>query len=72
MQTTDLWTKWFTRIIQLIGAGTFVEQVVVGQLTEEDRPWILLISVAMMLGAQGLRMFLKGILNVIEKSGDDK
>lgn len=59
----DPWSIWFSRLIQLIGLGTFVEQVIVGQ-GSPDRPWVLLISLAMMLGGLGLQLLLRAFLRI--------
>lgn len=59
----DPWTIWFSRLIQLIGVGTFVEQVFVSQ-GATDRPWVLLISLAMMLGGLGLQLLLRALLRL--------
>lgn len=59
----DPWTIWFSRLLQIIGVATFIEQLVVGQ-GNTDRPWILLISLAMMLGGLGLQMLLRALLRL--------
>jgi len=59
----DPWAIWFSRLIQLAGLGTFVEQVIVGQ-GDADRPWVLLISLAMMLGGLGLQLLLRALIRI--------
>lgn len=63
-QTVDLWSKWFNRLLQVSGWGTIVEQVIVGQ-GGRDRPWILLVGVALILGGAGLRMLLRSAVRLI-------
>ena len=59
----DPWSIWFSRLIQIIGLGTFIEQVAVGQ-GHTDRPWILLISLAMMIGGLGLQLLLRALIRI--------
>ncbi len=61
--STDPWAIWFSRFLQIIGVGTFLEQLIVGQ-GGADRPWILLISLAMMLGGLGLQMLLRALTRI--------
>lgn len=61
--TQDPWTIWFSRLLQIIGVGTFIEQLIVGQ-GGDDRPWILLISLAMMLGGLGLQLLLRALIRI--------
>jgi hypothetical protein len=60
----DQWSKWFNALLQFTGWGIIVEQVIVGQ-DGHDRPWILLIAIAMILGGAGLRLLLRGALRML-------
>lgn len=62
-ESSDPWTVWFSRIVQIVGLVIVVEQLVVGQ-GSPDRPWILMIAVAMMLGGIGLQLLLKAVLRI--------
>ena len=64
----DRWSLWFTRLMQLVGLGIVVYETLVVQ---SDRPWLLLVAVAMMLGGQGLRLLLRGARGLMEEAGDD-
>lgn len=63
----DPWTVWFSRFLQVTGLGAFIEQLVVGQ-GAPDRPWILLISLAMMIGGLGLQILLRAVLRIGDTS----
>jgi hypothetical protein len=51
----DQWSVWFFRLVQLVGLGAFLFELVVTRL---DRPYILLVGLAMMLGGSGLQLVL--------------
>jgi hypothetical protein len=55
----DRWSLWFPRTMQSTGLLAFVYEVVVER---QDRPWILLVAMAMMLGGVGLRLVLNYVL----------
>lgn len=62
---------WFTRAMQLVGLLLVVtEQVAVLFMDREPEPWLLLVSVAMMLGGLGLRLILRGAAQMLDP-GDD-
>lgn len=59
--TSDPWSLWFWRIVQIIGLFVFLEQVAVGGGARPDRPWILLIACAMMLGGFGMVTLIRAV-----------
>jgi hypothetical protein len=59
----DRWTLWFFRIVQVVGLAIIIEQLIVGQ-GKEDRPWILLIGLAMLLGAFGIQLGLRAVMRI--------
>lgn len=61
--SSDPWSIWFSRLVQVAGFGVFIEQVIVSQ-GSPDRPWILLISLAMMLGGLGLQLLLRALVRI--------
>ena len=60
---SDPWSIWFSRIIQIVGLGLVVYEAVV---EHTDRPWLLLVASAMMLGGLGLQLVLRALLGRIE------
>lgn len=52
-QATDPWSIWFFRLVQLVGLGSFIYELAFSRL---DRPYILLVGLAMMLGGAGLQL----------------
>jgi hypothetical protein len=64
----DRWSLWFTRLMQLVGLGIVCYETIVVQ---RDRPWLLLVAVAMMIGAQGLRLLLRGARGIMEEAGHE-
>lgn len=60
---SDPWQIWFSRIVQIVGLGAFIEQLIVSQ-GSPDRPWVLFISLAMMLGGLGMQMLLRAIARI--------
>jgi hypothetical protein len=60
----DPWTIWFWRVVQIVGLLVFLEQVVVGGGARPDRPWILLIACAMMLGGFGMVTLIRAVTRI--------
>lgn len=56
---TDPWSIWFSRLVQVVGLGVVIFETVV---EENDRPWLLLVATAMMLGGLGLQLVLRALL----------
>jgi hypothetical protein len=55
----DLWSIWFSRLMQIAGLGLVIYEATVEQV---DRPWLLLVATAMMLGGLGLRLVVEWAL----------
>lgn len=55
VEVNDRWSLWFPRTMQSTGLLAFVYEVVIER---QERPWILLVAMAMMLGGVGLRLVL--------------
>ena len=56
---SDPWSIWFSRLIQVVGLGLVIYEAVV---EHTDRPWLLLVASAMMLGGLGLQLVLRWLL----------
>lgn len=52
----DAWGKWFSRVMQTVGLGVVVFEA---GWERNDRPWLLLVAVAMMTGGLGLQILLR-------------
>lgn len=61
-EPSDRWSLWFPRAMQSTGLLAFVYEVVIER---QDRPWILLVAMAMMLGGVGLRLVLNYVLGKV-------
>lgn len=59
---TDPWSIWFSRLIQIVGLALVIYEALV---EENDRPWLLLIAAAMMLGGVGLQLLVRWALGRI-------
>lgn len=57
--TTDPWSIWFSRLIQVCGLGVVAYETVV---EHTDRPWLLLVATSMMLGGLGLQLVVRWAL----------
>jgi hypothetical protein len=55
----DLWSIWFSRLMQIAGLGLVIYEATVERV---DRPWLLLVATAMMLGGLGLRLVVEWAL----------
>jgi hypothetical protein len=64
----DRWNTWFWRAMQIVGAAIIIEQLIVGQGTK-DRPWMLLVGLALILGAFGVQLGLRAALRIIGGGG---
>lgn len=56
--------------MQIVGLMIVVVQVAVaaGTSTRPDRPWVLLVAVAMMIGGFGMELLLRAALRIVGKS----
>jgi hypothetical protein len=59
--TPDPWTIWLSRLIQVFGLVGFLHELIIG--TVKERPYILLVCVAMMMGGAGLQLILRWALS---------
>jgi hypothetical protein len=57
------WDTWFWRLVQICGLGLVIYEA---RFEHADRPWLLLVAVAMMLGGLGAQFVLRWILGRIE------
>lgn len=60
----DTWTKWFYRGIQGLGVATWIYEVVGEQI---DRVWLLILSVALMIGGTGMELVVRAFARRIER-----
>lgn len=58
-QKPDPWQIWFSRLIQIVGLAVVVYEV---RWEHNDRPWILLVAVAMMTGGLGLQALARWLM----------
>lgn len=58
----DRWGASFFKLVQVSGLATFLYEAFVEQI---DRPWLLLCSMGMMLGAIGLQAAVRVISRVV-------
>lgn len=69
----DRWSKWFTRLVQLVGlAMIVVQQAAVYLLGRDPQPWLLLVAMAMILGGWGLRQAIRGMSGLLGGVTDRK
>jgi hypothetical protein len=59
--TPDRWSRWFFRLVQLVGLALGVNEAL-----GRGRPWVLLFSGALILGAIGLRIMLRGAAVLVD------
>lgn len=64
---TDRWNLWFTRGVQTAGLGIGLHEAL---LTQSDRMNVLAFAAAMVLGPQGLRLFVRGVRGLTSEDGD--
>jgi hypothetical protein len=50
---------WFSRLIQIVGLAIVIYETLAEQV---DRPWLLLVAVAMMVGGLGLQLIVRWLL----------
>lgn len=55
----DPWSIWFSRAIQVAGLGLVIYEALA---ENNDRPVLLLVATAMMLGGLGLQMIVRWLL----------
>ena len=55
----DSWQVWFSRLVQVAGLGIVFYETLAEQV---DRPWLLLVAVAMMVGGLGLQFIVRWLL----------
>lgn len=60
----DRWTVWFFRIVQVAGLALILFEALA---KDKDRPYLLLVASAMMLGSVGMNMMLRWL---IDRNGD--
>lgn len=56
--TTDLWSLWFNRIVQIVGLALVVYEAL---FAKTDRPFLFILLGAMMLGSLGIRIFVRAL-----------
>ncbi len=49
----DPWSVWFFRLVQVTGLASFIYELL---FEKADRPYILLVGLAMMLGGAGIQL----------------
>ena len=54
----DRWSLWFGRLVQICGLALILYEALA---EHSDRPYLLLVAMAMMVGATGLRLVIKGV-----------
>lgn len=59
----DRFTVWFFRAVQIMGLALIVYEALAA---DKDRPYLLLVASAMMLGSVGMNMILRWL---IDRSG---
>lgn len=64
--TPDRWTVWFFRAVQLVGLCLIIYEA---RFNDHDRPYLLLVASAMMLGSVGMSMILRWLTE--RSSGSD-
>ncbi len=67
-QPQDRFQVWFWRLVQIVGLLVVCYEVVV---EKRERPWIDLLAVAMILGAQGIVMLLRSVRSIQEEADHD-
>jgi hypothetical protein len=55
----DPWQIWFSRLIQVMGLAVVVYET---RWEHNDRPWLLLVAVAMMTGGLGLQVLVRWLM----------
>lgn len=55
----DPWQVWFSRLIQIVGLAIVIYETLAARV---DRPWLLLVAVAMMVGGLGLQLIVRWLL----------
>lgn len=66
---TDLWTRWWNRVSQIAGLGIIVYESI---FAAHAQFIVLLFAAAMMLGAAGLRILVRGAANLLEEPKDER
>lgn len=61
--TRDPWSIWFSRVMQVVGLLLVIYEAVA---KDRDRPYLLLVAMAMMLGGLGLQLVLRWLLKRLE------
>lgn len=62
-----MWTRWFTRLQQLAGLGLVISE----RLAAHAQAWLLLTGCAMMLGATGLQLMIRGAAALLGAIGSE-
>lgn len=57
--TSDPWSIWFMRLVQVVGLGLVIYEA---RFEDGDRPFLLLVASAMMLGGLGIQLVLRWLL----------
>lgn len=62
--STEGWTRWWNRISQISGLGIIIYESI---FAAHAQFVVLLFAAAMMLGAAGLRILVRGAANLLEE-----
>lgn len=66
--SADAWSRWFNRLLQLSGWGLGLYHCV---FVRPVQLLVLVFAGALILGGAGIRLFIRGLIGVLESSVDE-